>query len=103
MLIFGQIENRLNGLAAKRVGSDARRRTAISEFAFERRLDLALSGPKNEALRGEIAKWSRLRNDAAHGERMTSYDIATAFELDDLVNAQMSQAGGERGDLTDAR
>ena len=97
VLIFGQIENRLNELAARRVGSDAGRRAATRELPFERRLERALPSSENETLRGEIAKWYGLRNDAAYGERMTSYNIETvferAFELDGLVNAQMSQAG----------
>jgi hypothetical protein len=98
VLIFGQVESRLNELAARRVGKDKRTQTAIREAKFEKRLKLALPDSEHQPIRGEIAAWYELRSDAAHGERLTySYNVATvfdrAFELDALVGAQLGNAG----------
>lgn len=92
VLIFGQIENRLNRLAASRVGSERRRRGAVRDLPFKRRLDLALPGSDYAALRSEIDEWYELRSDAAHGESLGGrYNVSVvferAFELDGLVNA----------------
>lgn len=87
VLIFGQIENRLNELAGRRVGTDAKRRRALRGRKFEQRLDLALQAPANQELRKEIASWYELRNDAAHGERLANYNIAAVFERADQLEA----------------
>jgi hypothetical protein len=92
VLIFGQIENRLNRLAERRIGTDQMRRSALRDRPFERRLGLALPGPERVELRSEIVEWYELRNDAAHGENLGErYNIRAildrAFEIDTLVNA----------------
>jgi hypothetical protein len=63
VLIFGQIENLINELAAMKVATEARRR-ALREQKFEKRMELGLSGSENRAVRNEIAGWYGLRNDA---------------------------------------
>jgi hypothetical protein len=95
VLIFGQIENRLNELAIRRLGKDKKRQAAIRDAKFEKRLALASPAPEDEPIRQEIEGWHKLRSDAAHGERLTStYNVATVFErafaLDALVSAQLS-------------
>jgi hypothetical protein len=93
LLIFGQVENRLNELAARRAGGDGARQAAVREAKFTRRLALALPGENYRPLRAEIAAWYDLRSDAAHGERLTSgYEVALAlqraFELDAMVQKE---------------
>jgi hypothetical protein len=99
VLIFGQIENRLNELAVRRV-KDKKGQAALRETKFGRRLKLALPGPENAAIRSEIAGWYGLRSDAAHGERLThTYNVPNvfgrAFVLDALVSEQLDHAGEE--------
>jgi hypothetical protein len=83
-----------------KTGPDEKRRAALREIRFERRLGLALPGADNEPLRRELGYWYELRSYPAHGESLgTGYNIAVvferAFELDELVNAQIGQAGGQ--------
>jgi hypothetical protein len=97
VLIFGQIENRLNELAVRRGGKDRKRQAAIREAKFGKRLELALPAAGDQAMRGEIAGWYERRNDAAHGEHLTDgYNVASvfarAFELDGIVSAQQGHA-----------
>jgi hypothetical protein len=96
VLIFGQIENRLNELALQRAGAGSGRRRAMREEKFEKRLDTALPGPDSETLRRQISGWYDIRSDAAHGERLNDdYNVATvftrAFELETLVAALLDQ------------
>jgi hypothetical protein len=101
VLVFGQIETRVNRLATAR-SDTARRRQALRDQSFERRLDLALRGDDMAEIRHRIAIWYSWRNDAAHGERITSgYDVAdmfeTAYELEAILSEQLArlQAPGE--------
>jgi len=96
VLIFGQIENRLNELALRRLRTE-RERNAIREARFQRRLETALPGADNKDLRKTISGWYDLRSDAAHGERLHErYNVAAvferAFELDALVSAQFNRS-----------
>jgi hypothetical protein len=98
VLIFGQVENRLNELAVRRVGKDRKRQAAIRNSRFEKRLALALPVSSDTPLRSEIARWYERRNDAAHGERLVDgYDVEAvlnrAFELDSLVSSEMGRTG----------
>jgi len=98
VLIFGQIENRVNELAVRRIGADRRRAEALREARFDRRLNSALPGSGNKSPRDEIAGWYNIRRGPAHGERFAaSYNVATvferAFQLEALVDEQLSQAG----------
>ena len=86
VLIFGQIENRINELAAIKMETETRRR-ALREQKFEKRMELALPGVGNKSVRGEIAGWYSLRNDAAHGERLSEYNIDTVFERAEWLEA----------------
>jgi hypothetical protein len=80
VLVFGQIEMRLNALAGARMKSEPECR-ALRERSFERRLMFALPGTGNADLRQDIVIWSRIRNDAAHGGQLTSgYAIVAIFE-----------------------
>jgi hypothetical protein len=90
VLIFGQIENRINELAARTVVED--RRHILRERKFEQRMGLALRGRDHKTLRDDIARWYDLRNDAAHGERLARYDIdavlGRAGQLDAMLRDQ---------------
>ena len=101
VLIFGQIENRVNSLAIRRAGAGERRKQAMRDAKFEKRLECALPGPANEPLRNEISGWYNERSDAAHGERFgPSYNVATvferAFQLEALVSEQLNQTADQR-------
>jgi len=96
VLIFGQIESRLNALAIRRVGTDRKRPAAMREAKFEKRLEHALPGPESADLRREIGGWYDTRSDAAHGGRLTyTYDVAAvfdrAFQFDELVTTQLNE------------
>ena len=91
LLIFGQIEARINALA-KRRQRRADGRAAVREIPFERRLDMALPGHQQTAARQEIKHWYILRNAPAHGDRFAAdYRIAEvlqrAKELDRLIES----------------
>lgn len=76
ILIFGQLENRINSLATRRQ-QRPEERIAMRDRPFERRLDHALPGTDKEETRKEIKNWYDLRNYVAHGERIGSgYNIA---------------------------
>jgi hypothetical protein len=95
LLIFGQIESRMNAIAATHLTSDAERE-ALRQRRFEQRLTLALPGPANSGLRQDIADWSRLRNDAAHGRELTGgYAIRAILEhaylLESLLIARLAR------------
>jgi hypothetical protein len=89
VLIFGRIENRINELAARRTATD--RRPALRDQKFEKRMGLALSGRDNKALRDDFSRWYNLRNDAAHGERLTKYDINAVLERADKLDAMLRE------------
>ncbi|QXX73935.1 hypothetical protein [Methylovirgula sp. HY1] len=78
VLIFGQLENRINALAQQKI-SDSKQRQALREGKFEKRLEIALRNQSD--LRMEIEGWYRVRNDAAHGESIASgYEIEAVLE-----------------------
>ncbi|MBV9757558.1 MAG: hypothetical protein JO047_10925 [Alphaproteobacteria bacterium] len=90
LLIFGQIESRINELA-KRRQRRAEAREAVRELPFERRLHMALPGRHRDTARQEIKRWYVLRNASAHGERLAAdYRVAEilqrAKELDRLID-----------------
>jgi hypothetical protein len=87
VLIFGQIENRINELASRKVAEDRRR--TLREQKFERRMGLALPGRDHKTLRDDIARWYDVRNDAAHGERLAKYDIDAVLERADQLDAML--------------
>jgi len=89
VLVFGQIENRLNELAARKVAMD--RRHTLREQKLERRLGLALHGRDHKTLRDDIARWYNLRNDAAHGERLENYDIDAVLGRADQLDAMLRE------------
>jgi hypothetical protein len=87
VLVFGQIEARLNAIAEARMTSE-RDRDALRELGFDRRLLLALPAVEDAELRRDIANWSRIRNDAAHGRELTSgYVIPAIFEPTNLMRS----------------
>jgi hypothetical protein len=88
VLVFGQMESRINQLAASRVTMETQRQ-ALREQKFARRMGLALPGPGNRAARDKIAVWYDVRNDAAHGERLVEYDIDAIFERADQLEAMI--------------
>jgi hypothetical protein len=88
VLVFGQIENRINELAARRVTTEQRRR-ALREQKFEKRMTLALPGRDHKPVRDDIAGWYNLRNDAAHGERLTEYNVEVVLERADQLDAML--------------
>ncbi len=97
LLVFGQIEARVNRLAASRSATDQRRR-ALRGQPFEQRLALALQGDDMAEIRRRIAIWSNWRNDAAHGERLVSgYNVAdmfeTTYQLEALLILRLAGAG----------
>ncbi len=97
VLVFGQIEARLNAIAEARMTSE-RARSALRERSFDRRLLLALPGEEDVELRRDIANWSKVRNDAAHGGELTSgYAMPAIFErvyqLDALLAARLAGPG----------
>jgi hypothetical protein len=97
VFVFGQIEARLNAIVDARMRFGREPRTP-RELAFDRRLTLALPGVGNAELRRDIANWSRIRNDAAHGRELTGgYVMAAIFErayqLDTLLTRQVAGPG----------
>ncbi|HEY1931078.1 MAG TPA: hypothetical protein VGG99_03625 [Acetobacteraceae bacterium] len=98
LLVFGQIEVRLNAMAE--AGQPQNQREALRGQAFHRRLTMALPGNANADLRRDIADWSRIRNDAARGRELTSgYDIEAVFtqarQLDALLASSLANQGKE--------
>lgn len=85
VLIFGQLENRINALARQRT-TQPNHWDALRSLDFERRLDIAL---RNESsLKREIGGWYRVRNDAAHGESIASgYEIEAVLERARAIEA----------------
>ncbi len=100
--VFGQIEVRLNAIVEARMTSE-RDRSRLRELSFDRRLMLALPRVDDAELRRDIANWSRIRNDAAHGRELTGgYVISAIFErayqLDTVLTGQLAgleDPGGE--------
>ncbi len=97
LLVFGQIESRLNAIAAMHLTSEPKRE-ALRQQRFERRLALALPEPANAELRRDITGWYRIRNDAAHGRELTgTYIIPEIFErayqLEALLTTRLAGAG----------
>jgi hypothetical protein len=95
VLVFGQIEARVNRLATA-PSVTAQRRQAVRDQSFARRLDLALQGDDMAELRRRIAIWYTWRNEAAHGERIPSgYDVAdmfeTAYQLEASLGGQLAR------------
>jgi hypothetical protein len=89
VLISGQIENRVNALAASRLSSVAERIT-IREAPYRRRLRSALPGSRWLILRAELEGWYSVRNQGAHGEALAGdYNsaaiLARAGELEALL------------------
>jgi hypothetical protein len=89
VLVFGQIENRINELAARRVATEQRR--ALRGQRFEQRMSLALPGRDHRAVRDDIARWYNLRNDAAHGERLATHNIDGVLERADQLDAMLRE------------
>ena len=97
VLVFGKIEARLNAIVEARMTSGQERRTP-RELSFDRRLMLALPGVANAELRWDIANWSRIRNDAAHGRELTGGYVMPAiferaYQLGALLTGQLGDAG----------
>jgi hypothetical protein len=67
ILIFGQIEFRINELAATQLARPDQQ-AAVRGARFQHRLAIALPGVQFELIRDEIAVWYRQRNRVAHGE-----------------------------------
>ena len=94
VLIFGQLENRINRLAEARLPTK-RQREQLRQLGFERRLSLALKGTGNDVLGGEIAGWYDLRNRAAHGDAIASgFNIASVVARAREIERQVSAIGG---------
>ena len=97
VLVFGKIEARLNAIVEARMTTGRERRTP-RELGFDRRLNLALPGVANAELRRDIANWSRIRNDAAHGRELTGGYVMPAiferaYQLEALLTGQLGDAG----------
>jgi hypothetical protein len=87
ILVFAQIERRINDLAVRRLVRESEKK-AIRDQKFDKRLNLAL--PQNKDLRDELSAWYNLRSDPAHGRRYEEYYemsaiIDRAFEIDRLL------------------
>ncbi|MGC2524149.1 MAG: hypothetical protein WA417_16170 [Stellaceae bacterium] len=91
VLIFGQVESRINGLAASRL-TRPEQRSAIREAKFERRLAKALPGAGWRRVREELEDWYKTRNRAAHGEEVVAggYNISGIFERARELDALLS-------------
>lgn len=90
VLIFGQVESRINELASSRLGRSDQR-AAMREARFERRLLTALPGPVWAGVREELGSWYKTRNRVAHGEAVAGgYNLSGIFsrarELDELLS-----------------
>jgi hypothetical protein len=89
LLAFGQIEKRINLLAASRLEREAER-ASLRQLPFERRLAIALPSAAQDRLRREIAGWYELRSRAAHGEFVASeYNISAVFMRTRELEARM--------------
>jgi hypothetical protein len=91
VLVFGQIEARLNAIVEARMTSGQERRTP-RELGFDRRLNLALPSVANGELRRDIANRSRIRNEAAHGRELPAI-FERAYQLEALLTGQLGEAG----------
>ena len=90
LLIFGQIEDRLNALARGRL--TARQQSSLRSLKFEKRLALAL--PSDTALKSVIEDWYEDRSDAAHGRSVASaYDIPAMLARAREIEMQLIAAG----------
>jgi hypothetical protein len=97
LLAFGQIERRINLLAASRLERETER-AGLRQLPFERRLSIALPSDAQKRLRGEIASWYELRNRAAHGEFIAiEYNMPAVFlrtrELEARIPAPLQRPG----------
>jgi hypothetical protein len=97
VLVFGQVEARFNAIVEARMTTGRERRTP-RELGFDRRLNLTLPGVANAELRRDIANWSRIRNDAAHGRELTGGYVMPAiferaYQLEALLTGQLGDAG----------
>jgi hypothetical protein len=96
--VFGQVESRINAIAATHLASEADRQ-ALRQQRFDRRLALALPGPTNAELRKDINDWSKVRNDAAHGRELTgSYVIPEILERAHQLEALLAERLAGSGD-----
>jgi hypothetical protein len=90
LLIFGQIEDRINALARGRLST--RQQSSLRTLKFEKRLALAV--PNNTALKSVIEGWYEDRSDAAHGRSVASaYDIPAMLGRAREIEAQLVAAG----------
>jgi len=90
LLIFGQIEDRINTLARGRL--TARQQPTLRSLKFDKRLGLAL--PNNTTLKSVIEGWYEDRSDAAHGRSVASaYDIPAMLARAREIEAQLIGAG----------
>jgi hypothetical protein len=90
LLIFGQIEDRINALARGRLS--ARQQASLRGLKFEKRLALAL--PSDTALRSVIEDWYEDRGDVAHGRSVASaYDIPAMLARAREIEGQLIAAG----------
>lgn len=91
LLAFGQIEKRINLLAASRLEREAER-AGLRRLPFERRLTMALPSDAQKRLREEIANWYELRSRAAHGAFIASeYNISAVFLRTRELEARLSK------------
>jgi hypothetical protein len=90
VLVFGQVESRINELASRRVAME-QQRYALRAQRFERRLGLALTGAQYRTVREELITLYRLRNDAAHGERLAEYDVEALFRRADHLEGMLRE------------
>jgi|SRR5271163_4426642 len=80
VLIFGQVESRINGLASSQL-TRPEQRAALREAKFGQRLGKALPGAGWRRVREELEGWYQTRNRAAHGEELAGgYNISGIFE-----------------------
>jgi hypothetical protein len=92
ILIFGQIEARINELATSRLSRPAQRAT-IRDVGFQRRLDMALPGAEHDLVRREIEAWYGRRNRVAHGETAAAeFDLSQIFRRARELDTAIAQA-----------
>jgi hypothetical protein len=91
LLIFGQIEDRINSLALGNL--PVQQQPSLRGLRFERRLALAL--PNDAPLRLVISEWYEDRSDAAHGRSIAStYDIRGMLVRAHEIEVQLIAAAG---------
>ena len=100
ILIFGQIEFRINELAAIRL-TRSDQQAAIRERPFRRRLAIALPGARFNSTRNEMGGWYDRWNRVAHGETVTGFDLGVIFrrarELEYTIAQQTVDLQNDRG------